>query len=250
MGHSRLCPLRIFLPSTCSHLVWISGTVRVISSVHWYFQVFSFWKCKIPLLCPHSVDVVLWIDLIKHIWIETAHVTSGIKYLRASAQFFMLMSSDNDDPDDRGFKSVWILEGDWHGTNHSNDPRFYVAWRRHTFSLQCHWVWEVVTIVLIYKSTPENNYTIKKWKTNCKIYVTGLRVKWKVEKNLLSDTEKSTVPGKIFVNLSSVVKWKADYAPKELFALGKSKILLVVCVSCCLARRVKKKKKMSSEINV
>lgn len=60
----------------------------------------------------------------------------------------MLMSSDNDDPGDRGFKSVWILEGDWHGTNHSNDPRFCVAWRRHTFSVQCHWVWGVVTVVL------------------------------------------------------------------------------------------------------
>lgn len=100
----------------------------------------------------------------------------------------------------------------------------------------------------MYKSIPENNYTTKNWKTkptiaDFKIYVTGLRVKWKVGKNLLSDTEKSTVPGKIFVKLSSVVKLKADSVPKEFFALGKSKTLLVVCVSCYLARCVKKKKR-------
>lgn len=36
----------------------------------------------------------------------------------------MLISSaavNSDDPDDEGFKSVWVLEGGGHGTNHSVD---------------------------------------------------------------------------------------------------------------------------------
>lgn len=36
--------------------------------------------------------------------------------------------------------------------------------------------------------------------------VNGLRVKWKMERKLLSDTEKITAHGKIFINLSFVVK--------------------------------------------
>lgn len=42
--------------------------------------------------------------------------------------------------------------------------------------------------------------------------VNGLRVKWKMERKLLSDTEKITAHGKIFINLSFVVKQKADYS--------------------------------------
>lgn len=43
------------------------------------------------------------------------HVTSGMKHLRVNAQFFVLKSSaavNNDDPDDRGSKSVSVLERD------------------------------------------------------------------------------------------------------------------------------------------
>lgn len=64
------------------------------------------------------------------------HVSSGMKHSRASAQFFMLMSFatvNNDDPDDRSFKSAWVLEGDWHGTNHFGDQSLCVAWRRIKF---------------------------------------------------------------------------------------------------------------------
>lgn len=58
------------------------------------------------------------------------HVTSGMKHLRVNAQFFVLKSSaavNNDDPDDRGSKSVSVLERDWHGIHHSADPRLCVA---------------------------------------------------------------------------------------------------------------------------
>lgn len=64
-----------------------------------------------------------------------------------------------------------------------------------------------------------------------------------MEKNLLSDTAKLTVHGKIFIKLSSMVKWRVDCILKECFVVGKRvKTVLVVCISCCLASFVKRKR--------
>lgn len=69
-----------------------------------------------------------------------------------------------------------------------------------------------------------------------------------MKNKLFSETEKMIVHGKLFVQLSPVVEWKADCIPKEFIPVGKGvkNSVLVLC-KLLFGKWCEKKKKKRDE---